>query len=238
MPLWREAAADLIPFSTSIDVGMHFNLTEGAALSSAWQACYGQAFSSLGVMLGRSLVRQLDKQVVAAEFEAQLDAFEAAMGGVPRFIDGHQHVHQFAVIRDAVLSVYEKRLRDKGVYLRLALPSVSSVKHAKRLVIVLSGAWAFKRRLEREGIPHNASFSGSYDFNDLGRYRAHFQAFLAEIGDGGLIMCHPALNAANSQDLIAKARFEEYLYFTSEQFLEDCVAKGVKIGQYKPSVTA
>jgi chitin disaccharide deacetylase len=231
-PFWHQAAAALFESSSRADIGLHFNLTEGEALSPAYKAAYGAHFSSLGVLMRRSLFRQLDQQVIVQECEAQLDAFQAAMGFLPRFIDGHQHVHQFPVVRDAFLSVYERRLRAQGSYVRLAKPALHLFKHYKRLIIALSGANVFQKQLDRLEIPHNSSFSGNYSFGDTGRYRAHFQTFLDEVGHGGMIMCHPALRDEQSSDSIAKARFEEYLYLASDQFLEDCAQKEVKIRRF------
>ncbi len=229
---WQNAASALMRTSSSFDIGLHFNLTEGKPLSLVWQSYYGESFSPLSTQLRRSWLRQMNKEIVIAEFEAQLDAFQAATGQLPHFIDGHQHVHQFAVIRDAIFSVYDKRLRAQGVYLRLANPVCRSIKDFKQFIINLTGGFVFKGKLERLAIPHNASFSGSYSF--AGPYRAHFQAFLEEVGDRGLIMCHPALKTETTTDLIATARFEEYSYLASDQFLEDCSVKGVKIGQFLP----
>lgn len=232
-PFWQGAASALMEAS-GFDIGLHFNLTEGTALSTAYTATYGASFFPLSTLLRRAFLRQLDPQVIAAEFEAQLDAFQAATGVVPHFIDGHQHVHQFPIIRSAVLAVYKQRLGAKNVYVRLAKPAIRSINDFKQLIILLSGGLAFRRLLNRSSIPHNSSFSGSYSFTDLGHYRSHFQAFLEESKGGGLIMCHPALKTPQTADSIAQARFEEYLYLASDQFLEDCTVKGVKIGQFKP----
>mgnify|MGYP000073246266 CR=1 FL=1 len=40
---------------------------------------------------------------LAREWDAQWARFCEALGRAPRFVDGHQHVHQFPVIRDALL---------------------------------------------------------------------------------------------------------------------------------------
>lgn len=229
--LWPEAASALLNTTSSADIGLHFNLTEGQALSAEYQSAYGRQFSSLGTLMRRAAFRQLDKRVMQAELLAQLAAFEAAMGRLPAFIDGHQHVHQFPVIRDVVLSVHEANLRQAGSYLRLALPKLAAFSQFKQLVIILMGAMAFKRELEQAGIPHNASFSGSYAFKNATHYQEYFQQFLDEIEDGGLIMCHPAC-AEVALDPIARARVQEYSYLASDRFVEDCQRRGVKIVQF------
>lgn len=222
----------LIPFSQATDIGLHFNLTEGQSLSPLYQAAYGKFFSPLKAVLSRSFLRRWDKAVIMAELEAQLDMFEKAMGRLPCFLDGHQHVHQFPIIREAILTVYAQRLRQQGAYIRLALPKISSFKQLKQLVIILSGAKTFARELERLSIPHNSSFSGSYGFRQASHYRDSFQKFLMESADGGLVMCHPGLSGEATSDPIAGARLAEYKYLASDQFLLDCAQKGVKIGQF------
>lgn len=52
---------------------------------------------------------------------AQLERFIQLMGRWPDFIDGHQHVHQFPLIRKAMMAVYEQRLQSPAVWVRSSL---------------------------------------------------------------------------------------------------------------------
>ncbi len=229
-PCWHEHAAWLRPFQGRADIGLHFNLTEGEALSPAYRAAHGSHFFSLGTLLRMAFLRQLDRQAVVAECHAQLDRFIEGVGGLPDFIDGHQHVHQFPIIRDAFVQVYEERLRAHRSYVRLVDHRVG-MKELKKLIIRLTGTASLKQLLNKHHIPHNPSFSGVYTFAKAANYPLYFQQFIREVGDGGLIMCHPGhAPAAAGHDVIAGARYQEYLYFSSAQFLQDCAQYAIEIG--------
>jgi len=234
-PFWGAAAVALGSVAGQIDTGLHFNLTQGEALSTAYRETYGDHFMSLGTLMARSMLRQLNQQVILAECEAQLQAFQAKMGHLPHFIDGHQHVHQFPVIREAFLSIYEQHLRSHGAYVRLSKPLVKSYKDIKHLVILLSGALAFERQLKNRAIPHNTSFAGAYSFKDSADYKAHFNQALDDVKEGGLIMCHPGFAGVDRSDPIAASRYDEYLYLESDQFLQDCAQKGIKMARFGAS---
>lgn len=231
---WEVSACKLLPFKDKVAIGLHFNLTEGAPLSPRFEASYGKVLPPVSRLMLLALLRRLDQKVLEAEMEAQLDQFQAALGCLPDFIDGHQHVHQFPVVRDAVIAVYQRRYPACSVRLRLAKPilqPIDFIMDIKKTIIRLMGADAFERLLEQNQIPHNKSFSGIYHLKENSDYSKHFNVFLREIGEEGIIMCHPGLSAGNGEkeDPIAGARENEYRYFASEQFLEDCHEAGIRL---------
>lgn len=235
-PQWLMHSAWLAPLKDQADMGVHFNLTHGKPLSAAFIEAYGASFPSLFTLLKKSYLRQLDQSVIYAELNAQLDQFIAGVGRLPDFIDGHQHVHQFPVIRDMLLKVYQERLRPlcyvRSVYDPAAWRRIRESAYLKRLIIQLSGAHAFKQQLVRLKIPHNSSFSGIYDFNHAADYAALFPRFLTESLEGGLIMCHPGLPHAEEKDEIAASRPQEYRYFQSEKFDAVCQQSKVVIVRF------
>ena len=238
MPLWLEQAKWLFPFKNQIDIGVHFNLTHGRPLSSAFRMAYGDAFRSLAHLLVKSYLRQLDAPAILAELQAQLDQFVAGMGCLPDFIDGHQHIHQFPVIRDLIVEVYQARLRQNNSYIRSvydthAWVSFTQKGYGKRLLIQLCGARAFKRRLVQQNIPHNSTFSGIYSFSQVLKYAELFPKFLKHSQQGGLIMCHPGLEGSEQDDAIAFFRPLEYRYFQSKSFLDACQQQQVVISRFR-----
>lgn len=233
---WLKHANWLIPFRGKVDLGLHFNLTEGQPLSEQFRAKYGSIFGSLPHLLAKSFLRQLDQSVIETELTAQLDRFEEALGRVPDFIDGHQHIHQFPVIRTALINVYERRLRLNNSYIRSTIDhdmSKSIKFDHKQWIIYLSGAKAFKQLLKARNILHNASFAGVYRFAKAPAYRGLFRCFLSQIGDKGLIMCHPGMKATQLSDKIMPARVCEYQYLASDSFLLDCEQHNVAIQAFQ-----
>lgn len=236
-PQWLAQAVWLVPIKDQVDIGVHFNLTHGQPLSPAFIAIQGASFPSLLTLLRKSYLRQLDKTAILAEFHAQLDQFIAGVGRMPDFIDGHQHVHQFPVIRDLFLTLYNERLRQHACYIRCVNDSTAWLRvnedaYIKRSVIQLCGASIFKQQLMRGKIPHNCSFSGIYDFAHAIDYPKLFPRFLQQSLDGGLIMCHPGLASSQEGDEIGESRAKEYHYFQSEQFIAACQQNKISIVRF------
>lgn len=231
---WEDHASWLLPLKDQIDIGLHFNLTEGMALSSAYQAKYGAEFYSLSKLMLLAGLERLDQHVIAAELRAQISRFQSALGFLPRFLDGHQHVHQFPVIRQAVLTVYAELLRASHTYVRLVnMPfNWRNPGNIKKLVIKCMGGRAMQRQLAQLHIPHNTSFSGVYSFSDAQHYNKIFPQFLASIQDGGMIMCHPGLADTTTNDAIKTARYHELQYFESPEFVADCKAQAVSLQRF------
>ncbi len=236
-PEWPAHARELAIFKDQTDIGVHFNLTEGKPLSSAFIALYGSSFPSLFTLLKKCYLRQLDPTVVYAELNAQLDQFISSMGRLPDFIDGHQHVHQFPIIREATLALYAERLRDHFCYVRSVYDPKAWLRirenaYIKQLIIQLCGAHEFKKQLIQRNIPHNSSFSGIYNFAPAAAYAQLFPRFLQQSENRGLIMCHPGLSQSQNKDEIKAARALEYDYFQSEQFVAACLQHHVIIKRF------
>lgn len=234
---WHEHAAWLKEYKDQIDIGLHFNLTEGCALSKAYHDAHGAQFKPLIQVLAQASLRQLNKAALEAECYAQIARFVDTLGFVPHHIDGHQHVHQFPLVRDAMMNVYRYHLREHTTYIRLVKEKIiwqDIVRSSKKVIIHLSGTNALERLLKLHDIPHNKSFAGIYDFaKHASQYRQLFRTFLQQMNDGGLMMCHPGLANANGDDVIADARGKEYAYFSSDEFLQDCQDAGIELTRFE-----
>lgn len=225
---FNEYAQLLKPYLNEIDLGLHFNLTEGSR------------FSCLNSLILKTKLHLLVPEEIKGEFCHQLDQFIRAFGEPPDFIDGHQHIHQFPIIDDAILKVYSERLSNKP-YVRY----VHHHQHAKNFLSSLKTFFInfacdreFKNKLHKLIIPHNKTFAGIYNFFDSKNYHLIFPQFLQTIENGSLIMCHPAHENTNSKDPIAKARYDEFQYFTSNQFIEDCKLANVVISKFDENVNS
>jgi predicted glycoside hydrolase/deacetylase ChbG (UPF0249 family) len=231
---WPQAAPRIRDLRSRIDVGLHFTLN-GSGLPTN-----DSGYGGLGRLIVAAYSRRLDQTAIEKLLESQLDRFEQHAGAPPDFIDGHQHVHQLPVVRDALLAVYERRLRSSSAYIRsTATPSLRRPAWIKSLIIGALGAWPLVRRMDALGIPHNNDFSGVYRFGTED-YRRLVRSWLAAIADGGLMMCHPGLaGSSNTNDPIRQSREREYHYFTSEAFIRDCeefdvrLARGRELGWAK-----
>jgi len=230
-PYWLAQAAWLRPFIGSADLGLHFNLTHSLPLTSAVQRM------PLKSVLLKAYLRRLQQKNIETELHAQMDQFVAGTGQLPDFIDGHQHIHQFPVIRDAIINVYQSRLNKQQNYIRSvasrgAWSRVTMGAYCKTMLVQLLGAATFKKRLFSAGIPCNSSFAGIYPFAHAQQYYQYFPYFLRQISDNGIIMCHPGYPDSPENDDIYFSRPVELRYFLSDLFLQACHAENVTIARF------
>lgn len=215
-----------------VAIGLHLTLTAPfKPQSTGYAPLRNDAFLPLKSTLRAAMLRMLRPEKVAVEVAAQIKAFEAAFGRLPDFIDGHQHVHLFPQIRDAVLNVARDRAPDAWMRQCGRLPSVARPGDRKAwLLDHLSRA--FRKRVKKLGVKVNPAFAGTYDFNSRPDFPALFPAFLEDLPDGSVVMCHPGHVDDELQrlDPLTTLREAEYKYFAGEAFPEVLTAKGVTLG--------
>lgn len=221
-------AKQLLKLGADIDIGLHFNLTEGYFLTAQYKP-----MPKLPILLLKSHLRLLSEKFIEAELTAQLNRFEQAFGKSPDFIDGHQHVHHLPQIRNVVLKVYKQRLQTQGCYLRSVYPMLKQSEYRlKSGILTLTGGYQFKQLLQQQGILHNTYFSGIYDFSPQTNYAELMSGLLAQAPTGTLVMCHPGLVPDDANDGIAHARSQEYAYLASQNFKQDCQRYQVKLSRW------
>src|ERR1043165_5033152 len=86
MPAWRDSALLLRELPSAVEIGLHFNLTEGEPLSPELRARWPR-FPALSRLIAAAHVGAIPRAAIAAEFNAQLAAFLRAGGREPAFID-------------------------------------------------------------------------------------------------------------------------------------------------------
>lgn len=204
-----------------IDVGLHLNLTQRLDGSG------DDLMMPLPQLIAMSLLRALPEERLKRTVVHQLEAFEAAFGEPPDFVDGHQHVHQLPQVRQVLLQALESlRQRHPGVrpWLRYtgARGGGASLKHR---VIEALGAHALRREARTRGHAMNRALLGVYGFDaDEQQYRQRLETWLSEAQDGDLLMLHPAVPRAEGTpvevtpegDGIAAAREVEYRVLTAD----------------------
>lgn len=160
-----------------VSLGLHFTLAETP-----------QEFRRL---VFRAYMRQLKRREIFDELAAQYDCFRKTAGRRPDFIDGHLHVQQLPVVRDAVIEFIRThcpepfpRVRNAAIPLRQCA--------LKSLVISVPGH-VTKKQLNKAGIPTNDGFGGIYNYADFMRYPNYLEKFLRNIPENGIIMVHPGL---------------------------------------------
>ena len=215
VPLRRLAAAGL-------DIGLHLDLTEHPLLMPARR--------SLAGLIMACYFHRLERASLRAEIRAQLDAFEKLLGHAPAFVDGHQHVHQFPIIRNELVDELEQRYRDRKPWLRSTRgPQPSAVwpgarwrQQIKPHVIELLGARGLAALARQHGFAQNRSLLGVYAFqDDAAAYLERLAAWLGGAEDADLLMCHASVGA-HCADALAQARQTEYEVLAGLSFARLC----------------
>jgi len=220
-PYWLTAVEKLKNYRGVIDLGLHFNLTEGLALNSR------EKLPVISTLIFKAYTKQLKQIEIEAELRAQIQAFIQGVGQLPDYIDGHQHIHQLPIIRDAVIKVYQEFYPDNQAYIRVLNFQPRGIKET---ILSLLGSQKLKRLLDQFDIPHNSTFSGIYSFTCKTAYESLFKGFIQRSKSQGIIMCHPGFISDEYPDPIAAIRIQEYNYLNSDDFLELCAAEHIKIG--------
>jgi chitin disaccharide deacetylase len=201
-PRWAQDVALLRPMRGHISVGLHLDWTSEFALAAG----HGMA---LGSAMLRAVMGGFSAPKARAVIAQQLDQFEAHWGCAPDHIDGHQHVQQFAGIREALVQELARRYPQSPPWLRISNP-VSNKQSLKTVALRALGAAPLKALAEQAGLPFRPFLSGIYDFRGgqahYGELLAHWQR---DAPKGTVIMCHPATHA-QADDSIGPARVWEY----------------------------
>ncbi len=154
------------------------------------------------------------------EVDAQIAAFTAAFGRPPDFIDGHQHVHLFPQVRDAVLDGARRLAPDAWVrQCASVLPLSRRLNDPKGLLIDWLSR-AFRARAAKLGVRTNPAFAGTYTYRADADFPALFPGFLDGLPEGGLVMCHPGHVDAELErlDPLTTIREREYAYLSADAF--------------------
>lgn len=217
-PAWHSGARALQAYATRVEVGLHLNFTEDFGQG----ACHG-----LPWLIVRAYARLLDRARIRTAIQRQLERFERAMGRLPDFVDGHQHVHQLPVIRDELIAVMNQRYGSVRPWLRATLPASSTFKS---WLIGRLGALPLAALARRHGYPQNHRLVGVYGF-DLSEadYLQHVKRWLDSAGDGDVLMCHPSM-PWRGEDPLQGARNREYQALSGDVFSALVASAGFEIG--------
>ena len=242
-PHWTSHARLLKKYHNQLDVGLHLDLTSDFAV----QAGYGSSVT--GVLL-KTWSGRANRKKLRLIIESQLDSFENEWGGPPDHIDGHQHVHQFPVVRDALVDVLMDRY---GALINKPWVRVSDIypTNWKAKIITLTGASVLQEKLKQNNVDFTPFLLGSYGFNlGVPMYRSLFTKWLGSVRslqrkeeqkEGNIfgvnsstypaplsIMCHPAIEP-QPLDSISTSRCVEFEYLNSQDFIDDLQHFGVRL---------
>jgi predicted glycoside hydrolase/deacetylase ChbG (UPF0249 family) len=210
-PHWIDWATPLRELRDQVDVGLHLDWTSPFAIEKGFG-------TSLTLLMARSTCRLLRNSTVERAIEQQLDLFEAHFKARPDHVDGHQHIHQFPVIRELLLRVLSRRyaIHDRP-WIRIARVK-ENPPSLKSHVINAMGADALQRLAIQYDFAHSDSLSGVYNFQGNAQlYLQHLHNWLTHMTSGTVLMCHPGTEPCD-QAPSPRARLWEQAVLEGQSF--------------------
>ncbi len=212
-PRWPEAAPALR--DAPLSKGLHLDFTSPFA---------GEVFPRQGItaLIVRAHSGVLDRQRLGQSIRRQLSLYETGMNALPDFVDGHQHCHLLPSVREALLDALTERYGAEAS--RIALRDCAPQRWRGLKAAIIAGTGTFRLQELAKARQHgmNSDFAGVYDFNEDADLAALWTGWLDGLEGGApLVMCHIAERADHDgSDSIRSARYREYDWLSSPQFLE------------------
>ena len=194
-PKWPEEAVKLKAMqSVSRNcLGLHLTLTDFPGLSGFALDRSGRMPGLPGLIAAVASSRRFDA-AIAAELDAQLDAFEQCWGQSPAYVDGHQHVHFLRPVRHWLAT------RAGHFASRASRPWLRGAPHAgfvdgpaikAKIAFVRMLARGFDRAMRAAGYMVAGPLVGFYPWRQPEAFADALEGWLAGAPDGAVIMCHP-----------------------------------------------
>lgn len=245
-PELRKNLVSLKQLSSGVDVGLHLVLTESAPLGEhRFQdglVAKNGMLPNLKILATKAYLGMLKQSAVEVEIMAQIEKFKSIFGRVPDFIDGHQHVQQLPVVREAIVSSV-KAFNDIG-YVRIAnLPNRWIWDSAQffsyrtafdNLALAIPGrhsAVLFSKNM----IKHNRYLLGYYRHTPDMQFKAVFENYLSlSPATNDIFFCHPGNSDEHLRkvDRLVDSRKDNLEFLLSSEFQEICEKYKLNINRF------
>jgi predicted glycoside hydrolase/deacetylase ChbG (UPF0249 family) len=237
-PHWRAEAPPLRALDVDADIGLHLALTQVAPLGPMPGLAPSGRLPTPAQMILMAYSGRLDRDEIGREIDRQLDAFEQAMGRPPDYVDGHHHMQQLPVVRDALIERFRTRL-PRGTALRVCHEPLGAIL-ARRValvpaLVISAIGTGLRRAADAAGIAGNRRFAGVRSFGETTPYRALFRRFIQGSPRGLAVMCHPGHpdDHLRALDSVVEPRTGELQYLAGAEFPDDLAAAGLRLGRFR-----
>lgn len=218
---WSDDGAALRRFAGQAALGVHLTLTDHAPLGPMPSLAPGGRLPSFPALARAAFLGRLDPGEIEAELLRQIDAFEAVVGRPPDFLDGHHHVQQLPIVRDAVLRLLGTRLPPHAWVRTCAealRPILARGVGVSRAVAFAQVGRSLDARVRGARLSTNQGFTGLYDFSPDVPFGVPFERFLRSVRDGTALLVHPGWtdDTLRGRDSLTAARENELRFLASD----------------------
>ncbi|MGV8936790.1 MAG: ChbG/HpnK family deacetylase [Allorhizobium sp.] len=195
---WRAEAGKLLstPRVDEAAIGLHLTLTDFPALNGHGLFSGTDRLPPLKRLILASYFGGIDEAAIHAELDAQLDAFVSALGRMPDYLDGHQHVHFLGPVRRWLVARRPRFAISGSVpWLRgspLAGIAQGAAMRAKVLVVTAL-AGGFDASMRKAGYRVLGPLAGFYDWRAENGFPACLDHLEHNSRPGMVVMCHPGV---------------------------------------------
>jgi predicted glycoside hydrolase/deacetylase ChbG (UPF0249 family) len=244
----EEDMRELSAYRESVDIGLHFVLTDHTPVSSPSGASglldANDRLLPFRRLAGNAYRGRLDQRAIERELTSQLDRFVQWLGFPPDFIDGHQHVQQLPVVRNALIEVVRADPRLARAYVRVGTlpplppralassPSWSTLLGSCAIALPSRGA---RRAFGAAGIRTNGCLLGYYPAQRDLVFEAVF-AWYASLRPSArdVFSCHPGMMdpILEARDSLTSAREDVLGFLASTAFEEQLATSGLVLNRF------
>ena len=238
LPNWSQLAFDLAKFREQRDIGLHLNLTLGSPISSMPCLAPTEQFPPLPVLISKVLTGRICTLEICKEIFYQITAYANAIGELPTFIDGHQHVHALPIIRNALFDSMKKISPNWRPWLRNPSEPLSAIisrgEEVRKSIIISTLSYGFKPLADAQGYPTNDSFAGVSGFDPNRNLNDTFSRYLKRPSRRHLVMCHPGFsdNQLRVIDPVVEMRDIEFKFLNGPEFSLILERMNMRVAQF------
>lgn len=194
-------------------IGLHIVLTDFAPLSKFQNI---KKFSSIFDLIFNLIKGKIKKIEIENEIKNQILEFKKIFGYLPKYIDGHHHVHQLPIISEILIKIINEIYVNnkplvRNTNLKIPLIFQNKVELLKSILLSFIGLY-LKKKLIKNIIPTNDYFFGVYNFKNKNDFKKNFILFKKYRSKNSIIMTHPSLpdKEIYKLDTLTSQRFVEY----------------------------
>lgn len=232
----KNSVSKLKQYVGEIDIGLHLFLTDGKPLSHQTAAGglidQNENLNSFWKLTASTYFRNLNFESAYNEIRKQIEMFSDLFGKMPDFIDGHKHVQQLPVIREALVKV----IKDIHIspYLRIAALPGNWMKNVllrfspkltlNSMIINYPGIKA-GRLFKKSGLHCNRYLLGYFHADCQTTFSEIFKLYtnLSPI-DRDIFFCHPGYEE--------KHRVDCFRFLLSGEFSRICSERGIALNRF------